>query len=94
MAHHKSAKKRILTSAKKREINKSVISKLKTLTNKVMSSDKVEEVTKFYNEAVAYTDKVAAKGIIHKNTAARRKSALTKHLNSFAVPEVVAEKTV
>jgi len=92
MAHHKSAKKRILTNAKKREANKSAISKLKTLTKKALTTDSKEENEKIYKEAVSYTDKLASKGKIHKNTAARRKSALTKHLKSVSVVKKETEK--
>lgn len=83
MAHHKSAKKRILTNAKKRAANKSSISKLKTLTKKVMDSENKTEAEKLYKEAVAFADKTASKGRIHKNTASRRKSSMTKHVNSL-----------
>lgn len=83
MAHHKSAKKRILTNAKKRAANKSSISKLKTLTKKVMDSENKAEAEKLYKEAVAFADKTASKGRIHKNTASRRKSSMTKHVNSL-----------
>jgi len=82
MANHKSAKKRIKVSEKRRITNKSSISKLKTLTKKALTVTEKEEIEKAYKEAVAFTDKVAAKGRIHKNTAARRKAALTKHYNT------------
>ncbi len=87
MAHHKSAKKRIRSSERKREINKAVTSRIKTSTKKVLSSNNKEEVEKLYKEAVSVIDRNVDKGKIHKNTAARKKSQLTRHLNSLASAE-------
>ena len=87
MAHHKSAKKRIRSSERKREINKAVISKIKTSTKKVLSSNNKEEAEKSYKEAVSVLDRSVDKGKIKKNTAARKKSQLTRHLNSLTPTE-------
>lgn len=83
MAHHKSAKKRIRTTEKKTLTNKAAVSKIKTLTKKVFSSEDRAEAEVLYKAAVATLDKNAVKGRLHKNTAARKKAALTKHLNSL-----------
>jgi len=83
MAHHKSAKKRIRSSERKRIYNQAAQSKVKTLTKKVLSSKDKTEVEKVYKEAVAALDKNVNKGRIHRNTAARKKSALTRYLNSL-----------
>ena len=83
MAQHKSAKKRIRQSERRRVRNQAALAKVKTLIKKVHSEkDKVkaEEVLK---EAVSYIDKTVGKGRIPKNTAARRKSALTKYVNKL-----------
>jgi len=45
---------------------------------------KKDEAEKLYKEAVSIIDKAAGKGLIKKNTAARRKSRITRHLNSLA----------
>ena len=84
MAHHKSAKKRIKTSEKKRVRNKAALSKVKTLVKKVFSLEDKVEATAVLKEATKVLDKTAAKGKIHKNNAARKKSALTKHVNKLA----------
>ena len=84
MAHHKSAKKRIKTSEKKRVRNKAALSKVKTLIKKVYSTEDKAEATVVLKEATKVIDKTAAKGKIHKNNAARKKSALTKHVNKLA----------
>jgi small subunit ribosomal protein S20 len=83
MAHHKSAKKRIRVTARRTAINKNSVSKLKTLTKKVLASKSKTEGEKEYKDAVSFIDKQAAKGRIHKNTAARRKSRITIHLNKL-----------
>jgi len=87
MATHKSAKKRIRTNERKRVVNKMTSSKIKSSIKKVMESDKHEEAEKNYKEAVALLDKSATRNRIHKNTAARKKSALTKHLNKLQPAE-------
>ena len=81
MAHHKSAKKRIRSSERKKAVNKMTDSKIKTVIKKTLASDKKEELEILYKEAVAILDKGTSKGRLHKNNAARKKSRLTKHLN-------------
>ncbi|MBK7498944.1 MAG: 30S ribosomal protein S20 [Ignavibacteriales bacterium] len=81
MAHHKSAKKRIRSSERKKAINKMTDSKIKTVVKKTLASDKKEELEVLYKEAIAILDKGTSKGRLHKNNAARKKSKLTKHLN-------------
>ncbi|HSD63499.1 MAG TPA: 30S ribosomal protein S20 [Ignavibacteriaceae bacterium] len=84
MASHKSAKKRIRTNARKRVVNKNYESMLKTNYKKALASENKEEAEKLYKEAVSAIDRGATRGIIHLNNAARKKAALTKHLNSLA----------
>lgn len=84
MAHHKSAKKRIRSSEKKTMVNKMTESKIKTYYKKTLSSANKEEVEKLYKEAVAILDRSVTKGKLHANNAARKKSKLTKHLNSVS----------
>lgn len=83
MASHKSAKKRIRTNEKKREENKSVVSRIKTLYKKTLESTDKAEAEKLYKEAVSALDKVGLKNKIHKNNASRKKAALTRHLNKL-----------
>lgn len=83
MAHHKSAKKRIRSSERKKVINKSTDSKIKTVLKKTLATTTKEEMEKIYKEAVATIDKGTAKGRLHKNNAARKKSKLMKHLNKL-----------
>jgi small subunit ribosomal protein S20 len=81
MAHHKSAKKRIRSSERKKAVNKMTDSKIKTVIKKTLTTDKKEELEVLYKEAIAILDKGTSKGRLHKNNAARKKSKLTKHLN-------------
>ena len=87
MANIKSAKKRVLVIKKKTLVNKIANTKLKTVIKKfnaaVASGDKAA-ATAAYKEAVKRVDQAAARGIIHKNAAARKKSQFTKALNEMA----------
>ena len=85
MASHKSAKKRIRTTERRRIINKNNESRIKTLLKKALSSTDKEETEKIYKEAVSVLDKSVTKGIIHRNNAARKKAALTKYLNTLTI---------
>jgi small subunit ribosomal protein S20 len=84
MAHHKSAKKRIRSSERRKKTNKMLDSKIKTVLKKTLSTSNKEEADKLYKEAVATIDKGAAKGRLHKNNAARKKAKITKHINKLA----------
>lgn len=84
MANHKSAKKRIRQSEKRRVRNQDTLSKVKTIVRKVNSSNEKAEADVLLKEAVSFIDKAVSKGRLHKNTAARKKSALTKHVNKLS----------
>ena len=87
MANIKSAKKRIGVTEKKRMRNKMVKSRTKTIIKKLQlaaaSGDK-EQANEALINAVSAIDKAAAKGVYHKNTAARKKSKLTKMVNKVS----------
>lgn len=87
MANHKSAEKRVRQTLKRNEINRSNRSKLRTSIKKLRSAiaghDK-NGSTELLAPTVALIDKAVNKGVIHKNTAARYKSRLTKHVNELA----------
>jgi len=86
MANIKSAKKRIKVTAKRTLRNKSAGTALKTYIKKyeaaLLSGDKAA-ASAAYTEAVSRLDKAVAKGLLHKNTAARKKSGFTRKLNSL-----------
>jgi len=80
VANIKSQKKRILTNAKAQERNKAVRSELKTRIKTAVKVSTAEPGTDASAEALRLAikrlDKAAAKGVIHKNQAANRKSKL------------------
>ena len=84
MPNIKSAKKRVLVSATKQARNKSNNSALKTAIKKAnaaieANADDKEAQVKL---AVKKIDQAVAKGLLHKNNAARKKSALAVKLAS------------
>ena len=84
MAHHQSAKKRIRSNERKRVRNQASNSKTNTLTKKVLATTDPEQASKLLVEAVSHIDKNVSKRRLHKNTAARKKSTLSKHVNKLA----------
>ncbi len=72
---------------KRRARNSYYISTLKTYEKKFLKAidDKkdYDELKKLYNKLVSLYDKVADKGIIHRNKAARKVSAFTKRINGI-----------
>ena len=84
MANIKSQKKRILTNAKAAERNKAVKSELKTRSKNAVSAIGSDTADESMRLAVKRLDMAAAKGVIHKNQAARRKSRLMKKINTVS----------
>ncbi|MBQ6661585.1 MAG: 30S ribosomal protein S20 [Lachnospiraceae bacterium] len=87
MANIKSAKKRILVIETKTLRNKIIKSKIKTLTKKVDAAVAAGDKTLAQNSltnAIVAIDKAAAKGIFHKNNAARKVSRLQRAVNKMA----------
>lgn len=86
MANIKSAIKRVRVAEFKTNRNKMVMSNLKTtirkFNNAVENEDK-ELSKELYREVTKKLDKAASKGIIHANTAARRKSNLVKKIKTL-----------
>ena len=87
MPNIKSAKKRVIVTKTKTLQNKIFRTQLKTDIKKfeaaVAAGDKAA-ATAAYVIAVKKVDKAAARGIIHKNAAAHKKSKFTKKLNAMA----------
>ena len=86
MANIKSQQKRILTNERRRLRNQSVKSSLRTAVRGLREAidagekDKAAELLEVTNRKL---DKAASKGVIHKNQAANKKSALTTALNKL-----------
>ena len=85
MPNIKSAKKRVVVTKVKTLQNKMFKSAFKTLMKKyeaaINAGDK-DTANALYASVIKKVDQAAAKGIIHKNAAARKKSQLTKKLNA------------
>ncbi|GAB3245799.1 30S ribosomal protein S20 [Arthrobacter pigmenti] len=86
MANIKSQKKRNLTNEKARQRNNSVKAELRTairsVDSAVKSSDKDAAGTALAS-ASRKLDKAVSKGVIHKNNAANRKSAISRKVGSL-----------
>lgn len=86
MANIKSQIKRNRQSEVLREKNKAVRSEVRTRAKNalVAAESGAEDSAELLRLAVKRIDKAAAKGIIHANQAARRKSRLVRHVNEAA----------
>ncbi|WP_141431460.1 30S ribosomal protein S20 [Bacillus sp. 03113] len=86
MPNIKSAIKRVKTSEARNAQNTNFKSSLRTAVKKteaaIVKTDAAVAVESF-SSAASKLDKAAAKGLIHKNAAARKKSRLAKKINSL-----------
>lgn len=86
MANIKSAKKRAITSEKRRVRNVNQRSRFRTALKKVVSlidAGKKDEAKAAYDEATPMIDGAVTKGLIHKNKAARHKSRLNSKIKAL-----------
>lgn len=86
MANIKSSKKRVLVAERNRLRNVAAKSEIKTMIKKTLAAAqaKNQDDVKLHMSAVyKLCDKAAGKGILHKNTAARKKSRLTVAVNKL-----------
>ena len=86
MANIKSAKKRVLIAERNRLRNVSFKTSIKTAVKKVLELAKADDkdaLKAAISKAYQLCDKAVSKGILHKNTAARKKSRLTIAVNKI-----------
>lgn len=87
MANIKSQIKRNRQNLKRRQRNRGVRAEINTRTRAALSATANEEDSSEQSEALRLAiksiDKATQKGVLHKNTAARKKSRLHKKLNAF-----------
>ncbi len=86
MPNIKSAKKRVLVIEKKTLKNNMIKSEYKSAIKKfeeAVANGNKEEAKSLFSVATQKVDQACSKGVIVKNTAARKKSALSKKLNSI-----------
>lgn len=86
MANIKSAAKRARKAKARAMRNRAVKSNLKTTIKRfeeALQNTNTEDAKILLNKAIKTIDKAAAKGVIHQNNAANKKSRLTKAFNKF-----------
>lgn len=87
LANSKSAKKRIRVAERRRDRNKPLRTEARTFVKKAevaIAAGDAGEAEAATLKAVSVLDRVADKGVIHKNNAARRKSRLMAKYNALA----------
>ena len=87
MPNIKSSERSVKTDAERRARNFAVRSTIKTVSRKVVESVNAgnsDEAKALLVKASRTIDKAAAKGVVHKNSAARKKSRLALKLNALA----------
>ncbi len=87
MANIKSQIKRVKTNEKARMRNKSVRSSVRTAVRhfrEAAESGDVDQAATLQRSAARALDKAASKGVIHKNQAANRKSAMARKLSEVS----------
>lgn len=88
MKKNKSAIKRAKQAEKRRLRNSHIKSTMKTYIKKALSAienKEIENIDANLRAAISYINKTASKGVIHKNTASRRISRLTKEANEVLI---------
>ncbi len=86
MPNHKSAEKRMRQNERRRKINRSNRTRLRSSIKKLreaLDSDHKNLMT-LLPETISTIDKAVQKGVLHKNAAARNKSRLTARVNEAA----------
>lgn len=86
MAHSLSAKKRVRQNTRRRALNRSRKSQVKTQIKRleaVIGEGKVTEAQEQFRLLTKKLDKVASTSTMHKKTAARKKSRLAKKINAI-----------
>mgnify|MGYP001172015724 FL=1 len=86
MANHKSAKKRILRNESKSKINSSRINRVRTFIKKIekeIDNKDSEKANSIFKETMPEIHRSVSKGLLHKKTAARKLSRLSKKIKSI-----------
>ncbi len=89
MAHSLSSKKRIRQNMKRREQNRARSAALRKRVKRyleALSRKEVDGADAAYRDVCKHLDREAARGLIHRNLAARRKSRLARRLNVLKQP--------
>jgi small subunit ribosomal protein S20 len=84
LAKHLSVEKRLRQSQKANLRNRSIKSKIKSLIKKVEASSELKQAQENLKETVSVLDKAVRLKIIHRNTAARTKTRLSKLVSKLS----------
>ena len=84
MDRHPQQIKRERQDKKRRSRNIDNLSKMRTYIKTFLSSTSKSDAEKIYSNTVKIIDKAINKNLIHKNNGARKKSLITRHLNSLS----------
>ena len=84
MDRHPQQIKRERQDKKKHILNGAKSSEIKTIIKSTLEESDISKAQILYKKAVSTIDKMVNKGHLKKNTAARRKSKLTRHINSLS----------
>lgn len=76
----KSAKKRLRQAEKRRKRNISTKSAIRTMERQVLEAESADEAQRLLGDLYSALDRAAAKGVIHENKAARKKSRIAEHV--------------
>lgn len=94
MPNIKSAKKRVLIEKRNNARNRSEMTAVKTAIKKInnaIDTDRIDEAEKMLPEVMSVIDSAVTKGIIHKNNAANKKSAIAKRIADIKSGKLVVE---
>lgn len=83
MPQHKSAEKRMRQNEKRRKRNQSRKTRARTKIKELKSMDDPDAARELLNDVKGDLDRLAAKGIIHKNRAANKKSKLERFVDGL-----------
>jgi len=83
MPQHKSALKRVRQNAKRRTENRYHRSRMRTMIKSLDQTEDPEKARSLFQDIKAYLDRLATKGIIHKNKAANYKSRMEQRVNAM-----------
>ncbi|HEV2913609.1 MAG TPA: 30S ribosomal protein S20 [Pyrinomonadaceae bacterium] len=81
MPNHKSAEKRVRQNEKRRQINRSNRTRLRSSIKKLRTELESGNAQAALPETISTIDKAVQKGVLHRNAAARYKSRLTTRVN-------------
>ena len=86
MANTRSAIKRMKQSEKRRQRNRAARSAIRSTVKTARGAlgTKTAETKAAVDEAIRILDRAVTQGVLHRNTAARKKSSLARKLNSLA----------